>query len=174
MPGPDKIEKVKEIKKRFDSSSATIVTEYRGLPVDQMAELRRSLRPLEIDYKVLKNTLVRIALEGSPSEPILPLIEGPIAVAFVRGDVVKAAQALVRFARKNPALKVKGGLVEGRLLNAAEVRTIATLPSREVLLGRIVGALKSPLSRLIGVVAGPPRGLVYTLRAIKEQREKAA
>ncbi len=174
MPRPDKVEKVKEIRKYFDSVNAVIVTEYRGLNVKDMAELRKSLRENDVEYRVLKNTLVRIALRDTKSEPVLALVEGPIAVAFVRGDVSKAAQALISYSRAKPELKVKGGFIEGRLVEAPGIRTIATLPPREVLLARLVGTMNMPVSNLVGVLSGPSRSLVQVLNAIRDKKEEAA
>jgi large subunit ribosomal protein L10 len=130
MPRPDKVEKVNEIKDRFEAHKAVLVTEYRGLTVDDMAALRKDLRPSGVELKVTKNTLLRIALRDSQYEPILELIEGPIALAYVEDDIVKAAQSLIAYMRKNPKLKIKGGLVEGRVVQGPDVRVIATLPPR--------------------------------------------
>lgn len=174
MPRPDKVEKVAEIKDRFEANQAVMVTEYRGLTVEDMANLRKALRPNGVELKVTKNTLLRIALRETEYEPLLELIEGPIALAYIEEDVVKASQALTAFVRKNPKLKIKGGLVEGRVVQGPDVRTIATLPPREVLLAQMVGTLKAPLNNLVGVLSGPSRGLVQVLNAIREKKEEAA
>ncbi len=174
MPRPDKIEKVKEIKKYFASVEAAIVTEYRGLNVSEMAELRKSLRANDVEYRVLKNTLVRIALRDTDSEPVLELVEGPIAVAFVKGEISKAARALINFSREKPELKVKGGFIQGKLVNAAGIRTIATLPPREVLLARLVGTMNMPVSNLVAVLSGPSRSLVQVLNSLRQMKEEAA
>jgi large subunit ribosomal protein L10 len=174
MPRPDKVEKVSAIKERFQSNAAVVVTEYRGLTVEDLAELRKSLRGSGVELKVTKNTLMRIAVRETDYEPILSLIEGPVALAYVREDVVKAAQSLVAYARKNPKLKIRGGLVEGKVVQGPDVRTIATLPPREVLLAQLVGTIKAPLNNLVGVLSGPTRGLVQVLNAVREQKEAAA
>lgn len=174
MPRPDKIEKVSAIRERFEASAAVVVTEYRGLTVEEMAELRKSLRESGVELKVTKNTLMRIAVAESEYEPVLSLVEGPVALAYVREDVVKAAQSLVAYARRNPKLKIRGGLLEGRVVQGPEVRTIATLPPREALLAQLVGTVKAPLNNLVGVLSGPVRGLAQVLNAVREQKERAA
>ena len=174
MPRPDKVEKVAEIKGRFQANQAVLVTEYRGLTVENMAVLRKTLRGSGVELRVTKNTLMRIALQETEYEPILSLIEGPVALAFVHSDVVKAAQSLVTFARKNPKLKIRGGLVEGKMVQGPDVRVIATLPPREVLLALVVGTIKAPINNLVGVLSGPTRGLVQVLTAIRERKEEAA
>ena len=174
MPRPDKVEKVAEIKERFDANQAVVVTEYRGLTVEEMADLRKALRPSGVELKVAKNTLVRIALRETEYEPLLELIEGPVALAYIEEDVVKASQALIAYVRKNPKLKLKGGLVEGRVVHGQDVRTIATLPPREVLIAQVLGSIKAPLNNLVGVLTGPSRGLVQVLNGIREKKEEAA
>lgn len=174
MPRPDKVEKVATIKELFAANQAVMVTEYRGLTVEDMAELRKSLRDSGVELKVTKNTLMRIAVQETEYEPILSLIEGPVALAYIQDDVVKAAQSLVAYARRNPKLKIRGGLVEGKVVQGPDVRVIATLPPREVMLAQLVGTIKAPLNNLVGVLSGPTRGLVRVLDAIREQKEQAA
>jgi large subunit ribosomal protein L10 len=174
MPRPDKEKRVEELRERFSRNPSLVVTEYRGLTVEELAELRKLLKGSDVEFKVVKNTLARLAVKGTEQEPLLEMLEGPVALAFAYGDMVKAAQSLTAYARRNPNLKIKGGFIEGRLVQAADVRAVATLPPREVLLARVVGGMQAPISGLVGVLSGPIRGLAQALKALAEQREKAA
>jgi large subunit ribosomal protein L10 len=135
-----------------------------------MAGVRRALRAVGGDYKVYKNTLVRRAVEGSAHEPLTGLLEGPTAIAFVRGDVSAVAKALRDFARGAPALVVKGGVLDGALLDARELGALADLPSRDVLLAMFAGALAAPMRSMAGLLQALPRGLAYGLSALLESR----
>jgi large subunit ribosomal protein L10 len=170
QPRPEKVAVVEEVRQRLDQADAAILTEYRGLTVAELAQLRRSLAPVGGDYKVFKNTLVRLAVTGRPEEPISELLEGPTALAFVRGDVAAVAKALRDFARANPALVIKGGLVDGRLLSAPELSSLADLPPRDVLLAQFAGALAAPLRQLAGLLEALPRNLAYGLKALLDQQ----
>ena len=165
---------MEELRERLSRNPSLVVTEYRGLTVEELAELRKLLKGSDVEFKVVKNTLARLAVKGTEQEPLLELLEGPVALAFAYGDTVKAAQSLTAYARRNPSLKIKGGFIEGRLVQAADVRAVATLPPREVLLARVVGGMQAPISGLVGVLSGTIRGLAQALKALAEQREKAA
>ncbi len=170
QPRPEKVAVVEEVRQRLDQADAAILTEYRGLTVAELAQLRRSLAPVGGDYKVFKNTLVRLAVTGRPEEPISELLKGPTALAFVRGDVAAVAKALRDFARANPALVIKGGLVDGRLLSAPELSSLADLPPRDILLAQLAGALAAPLRQLAGLLEALPRNLAYGLKALLDQQ----
>ncbi len=174
MPRPDKERKVEELKERFSGKTSLVVTEYRGLSVQDMAELRKLLRGNGVELRVVKNTLARIAVRGTEMEALLEMLEGPVALAFIHGDVIAAAQSLTAYARRNPSLKIKGGVIEGKPVQAAEVRAIAALPPREVLLARALGGMRAPISGLVGVLTGPVRGLTQVLKALAEKRQEAA
>jgi large subunit ribosomal protein L10 len=174
MPKPEKMEKVAELRAKFEQRSTIIITEYRGLTVEDMANLRSELRKRQVEYRVLKNTLTRLAIEGTDLEGLTPLLEGPVAVAFVDSEAQAAAKALLDFARANQNLKLKGGILSGRVMDAVQLRALATLPPKEFLQARLAGSLKAPIARLHGVLSGPARGLVYALKAIAEQKEQAA
>jgi large subunit ribosomal protein L10 len=169
-PRADKVAVVQEVRGRLDGSGASVVTEYRGLSVAAMAELRRNLTAAGGDYKVFKNTLVRRAVAGSAHEPLEPLLTGPTAIAFVHGDVSAVARALRDFSRSNPALVVKGGLFEGSLLSTADLVALADLPSRDVLLARVAGGIAAPLRQLGGLLEALPRSLAYGISALIDQR----
>ncbi|MHB8781765.1 MAG: 50S ribosomal protein L10 [Candidatus Geothermincolia bacterium] len=174
MPKPEKIRKVEELRSKFEPRSAVLVTEYRGLTVDEMAALRAELRGREVEYRVLKNTITKLAIEGTPFEPLGELLTGPVALAFVDGEAPAAAKSLMDFARSHPSLKLKGGVLEGRLFGAAQMKSLATLPPREILQARLAGSMKSPMARLHGALSSPLRGLVYALKAVADEKEKAA
>jgi len=165
-----KVAVVDAVRARLDESDGAVVTEYRGLTVAEMASLRRALRAVGGDYKVFKNTLVRRAVEGSAHAPLTDMLEGPTAIAFVQGDVSAVAKALRDFARGAPALVVKGGVLDGSLLDARELGALADLPSRDVLLAMFAGALAAPMRSMAGLLQALPQGLAYGLSALLESR----
>jgi large subunit ribosomal protein L10 len=165
-----KVAVVDAVRARLDDSDGAVVTEYRGLTVAEMAGLRRVIRAVGGDFKVFKNTLVRRAIEGSPHEPLTDLLEGPTAIAFVRGDVSAVAKALRDFAKAAPALVVKGGVLDGSLLDARELGALAELPSREVLLSMLAGGLAAPMRTMAGLLKAVPQSLAYGLSALIEAR----
>ncbi len=170
-PRPEKVAVIEEVRGRLEGAAASVVTEYRGLTVAELAQLRRELTAAGGDYKVYKNTLVRLAIAGRTEEGVGDLLSGPTAIAFVRGDVSAVAKALRDFARTNPNLVVKGGVVAGGLLSAAEVERLAALPSRDVLLAQLAATLAAPLRQLAGLVEALPRSLAYGLSALLDQRQ---
>ena len=154
MARPEKVAVVEEIRTKVAEADATVLTEYRGLKVHELAELRASLRPTGTEYKVFKNTLARRAMDGAELDGVVSLLEGPVAIAFVRGDAAAAAKALRDFGRNNPALVVKGGLLGGKVLEPPAIEALAELPSRDVLLAQIAGAFQAPLVKAAGPVPG--------------------
>jgi large subunit ribosomal protein L10 len=168
-PRAEKVAVVDEVRERLSAASASVVTEYRGLSVAELAELRQSLSAVGGDYKVFKNTLVRRAVDGGEHQPLQTLLVGPTAIAFVHGDVSAVAKALRDFSRTKPNLVVKGGMLEGNLLSAAELTTLADLPPREVLLAQVAGAIAAPMRQLAGLMAAVPRNLAYGIAALVEQ-----
>jgi large subunit ribosomal protein L10 len=168
-PRPDKVAVVEEVRERLASANGSVVTEYRGLTVTQLAELRKSLAAVG-DYKIYKNTLVRLAIAGTEYEELADLLSGPTAIAFVNGEISAAAKALRDFARNYPALIVKGGLAAGSPLSNQDLTRLADLPSREVLLARFAGALAAPLQQLAGLLQALPRNLAYGLSALLDER----
>jgi large subunit ribosomal protein L10 len=151
---PDKAETVAELVEAFRSASAAVLTEYRGLSVKQLTELRRALGG-ETTYAVVKNSLTSIAAKEAGLEGLDAHLTGPTAVAFVGGDPVEAAKSLREFARANPVLVVKGGVMDGKALTADEVRRLADLESREVLLGKLAGAMLASLSQAVYLLNAP-------------------
>jgi large subunit ribosomal protein L10 len=174
VPNASNVAEVEAIKGRLEGSVAALLTEYRGLKVQELGELRASLRGSSTEYRVLKNTLTSIAVRQVGYDGLVPLLEGPTAVAFVHGDPVQAAKDLAEFARTHPALVVKGGVLDGKLLSADEVRRLATLESREVLLARVAGLLQAPLQRTVGLLAAPLRQVATMTSALRDQKPKEA
>jgi large subunit ribosomal protein L10 len=168
-PRPEKVAVVDEVRERFSASSAALLTEYRGLDVAQMAALRRSLRDAGGSYKIYKNTLVRFAARDLGLE-IDNLLTGPTAIAFVDGDAAAVAKALRDYARTNPALVVKGGVLGTKPLSADEVRALAELPSRDVLLSQLAGAMAAPMQQFAGLLQALPRNFAYGLKALIDER----
>jgi large subunit ribosomal protein L10 len=154
MARPDKAAAVAELVEEFQESAGAVLTEYRGLTVKQLQELRRALGE-NANYAVVKNTLTQIAAREAGVEGFDDLLTGPTAVAFIKGDVVEAAKGLRDFAKANPSLVVKGGLYEGKTLDPAEIAKLADLESREVLLGKLAGAMLASLSQAVYLLNAP-------------------
>jgi len=161
---------IEEIRAKLDAADAAVLTEYRGLTVTELATLRAALRPAATEYKVFKNTLARRAAEDTGLADIVPLLEGPVAIAFVSGDAVMAAKALRDFARGNPNLVVKGGLLRDRVLSQADMAALADVPPREVLLARLAGGFQAPLVKAAGLFQAFTRNMAYGLKALVDQR----
>ncbi|WP_322747911.1 MULTISPECIES: 50S ribosomal protein L10 [unclassified Frankia] len=170
MAKPEKVAAVTEIVDSFRGASAAVLTEYRGLTVSQLTELRRSLGE-GTEYAVVKNTLTRIAAAQAGVTGLDELLVGPTAVAFVTGDPVEAAKSLRDFARANPALIVKGGVVEGRSMSADDIRKLADLESREVLLAKLAGALNGSLAQAVRLFAAPLAQAARLAEALRAKRE---
>jgi large subunit ribosomal protein L10 len=169
-PRPEKVAVVDEVRGRLADAHATILTEYRGLTVAELAQLRRALAAVGCDYKVYKNTLVKLAVADGPAAGLAELLQGPTAIAFVSGEISAVAKALRDYARANPNLVVKGGMHAEGLLSAGELTVLADLPSREVLLARLAGAIAAPMQQLAGLLQALPRNLAYGLSALIDQK----
>jgi large subunit ribosomal protein L10 len=167
----DKATAVAELTERFRNSSATVLTEYRGLTVAQITTLRRTLGR-ETTYAVAKNTLAKRAANEAGISGLDNLFSGPTALAFVSGDPVEAAKGLRDFAKAHPLLVIKGGVFEGRAISAAEVGQMADLESREVLLAKLAGAMKANLSKAAALFQAPLVQAVRTVAALQEKREQ--
>jgi large subunit ribosomal protein L10 len=174
-PRPEKVAVVDEVRERFNESSAALLTEYRGLDVGALAELRRSLRDAGSEYKVYKNTLVRFAARDAGLD-IEELLTGPTAIAFVTerpdgspGDAVMTAKALRDFGRTHPALVVKGGVMGTKALSADDAKALADVQPREVLLSRLAGGFAAPMQKFAGLLEALPRNFAYGLKALIDQ-----
>jgi large subunit ribosomal protein L10 len=170
-PRAEKVAVVNEVRDRLEASDGAVLTEYRGLTVADLAELRQELTNAGGDYKVYKNTLVRLAVADGPQAEIRDMLTGPTAIAFVQGDVSAVAKALRDFAKNNPNLVVKGGVVGAGVLSASDINVLADLPPRDTLLAQFAGALAAPLQQLAGLVQALPRNLAYGISALIEQRQ---
>jgi large subunit ribosomal protein L10 len=169
MPRPDKSVAVAELTEEFRTSSAAVLTEYRGLTVAELKELRRSLGT-QTSYAVVKNTLTKIAAKEAGVGAFDGLLQGPSAIAFVKGDPVEAAKGLRDFARTHPLLVIKAGVLDGKPLSVDEIRKLADLESREVLLAKLAGALQASLQNAVSLFAAP---LAQAARALDALRQKA-
>ncbi len=174
-PRPEKVAAVTEVKDRFESARSVYVTEYRGMTVDQLSQLRRSLREAGGYYKVYKNTLVRRAVSDAGIELDEQLL-GPTALTFTEtkpdgtlGDVVTVAKTLRDFGKDNPNLVIKGGYYEGNVLDADSVKQLADIEPREVLLAKFAGLLQAPMSKFAGLMQALPRDFAYGLQALIEK-----
>ena len=164
---------VAELTKNFEDSTAVLLTEYRGLTVAQLKELRNSIRQ-DAEYAVVKNTLTKIAAQRAGVEGLDDELKGPSAIAFVHGDPVAVAKGLRAFAKANPLLVIKGGYFDGAALTADEVNKLADLESREVLLAKLAGAMKASLTKAAYVFNALPSKAVRTVDALREKKESEA
>jgi len=172
MAKPDKVTTVAEIADRFRNSSAAVITEYSGLTVSQITNLRRTLGN-GATYRVAKNTLVKRAAEDAGVQGLEQLFIGPTAIAFVTGEPVDAAKALRDFAKDNKALVIKGGYMDGRPLSVDEVTKIADLDSRETTLARLAGAMNAVLANMAGLLAAPASETARLVAALEEKKVAA-
>ncbi|MFT4110420.1 50S ribosomal protein L10 [Propionicimonas sp.] len=170
MARPDKAADVAELTEAFSTSAAAVLTEYRGLTVKDLKALRRSLGE-DATYAVTKNTLTMIAAREAGIEGLDDKLAGPTAIAFIRGDVATVAKGLRDFAKANPLLVIKGGVMDGRVLDADSVKKLADLESREVLLAKLAGAMNGNLAKAVGLFAAPLSQAARALAALKSQKQ---
>lgn len=173
MPAQSKIDQVQEIVSHLDSSLGMFVVNYNALTVKQSQELRRELRANGAEMKVYKNNLVKIALEQKEMPALDEILVGPVAYIFYENDPVEPAKILRDFTKKNKTMEIKGGISDGKAVNAAEVNAIADLPSRDQLLSMFLQASLGPATGAVRVINGPIQGLINVLDAIKDQKEAA-
>ena len=164
---------VAELTKNFENSTAVLLTEYRGLTVAQLKQLRNDIRQ-DAEYAVVKNTLTKIAAANAGVTGLDDELKGPSAIAFVHGDPVAVAKSLRAFAKANPQLVVKGGYFDGAALTADEVNKLADLESREVLLAKLAGAMKATMTKAAYVFQALPSKAVRTVDALREKQDTAA
>jgi len=168
-PRQAKVDAVADVQQRLSDSNAVLLTEYRGMTVGELAELRTSLREAGADYKVYKNTLATIAARNAGFEELTPSLEGPVAFAFASGDPVVVAKRLADFAKKVPTLIVKGGILEGRILSTGDVAELSKLDSREVMLAKAAGMFLSPIQKLANLFAAPLNQLGSLLVQLRDK-----
>ena len=172
MPKPEKVQRVTELANRFKSSQGAMFADFRGLTVKDATELRRSLRRAEASFVVAKNTLTRLAVREAGLEQATSLLEGPTAVAFITGDPVAGAKALLDASRQFPALVLKGAVLEGRVLGADDARALATLEAKEVSVAKVAGMLQAPLARISFLLRAPLQRVAYALAERGRQSEE--
>ena len=168
MPSPNKVTDVAELTENFRTSAAAVLTEYRGLTVSQLTQLRHNLGTTT-QYTVVKNTLSKIAVREAGLQELESMLSGPSAIAFIKGDAVEAAKSLRDFAKANPFLVIKGGVLDGKLVTAAELSKIADLESREVLLAKVAGAANAALSKAAALFQAPLAQVARLAEALRAQ-----
>lgn len=171
MARPEKVQEVESIKERFDSAEGALLTEYRGLSVAEMAELRRSLRESEADYKVLKNTLAQIAVKEIGLEGLVEMLKGPTAIAFCKNDPAAVAKALDEATKKYPVLVIKGGVLAGSVIDAEQAQRLAKLEPRETQLAKIVMMVNTPVQQTANVFSALLRDFGSMLSQVVEQKQ---
>ena len=172
MSREKKTQIIDSLQQVFSRCSIGILTDYRGLSASEMTDLRRRLRELGIEYRVVKNTLARFAAQRVGREEMLSFFEGPVAIAFGYSDIIEPARALADYIETSKAsMSIKGGFLSDRLLTSEEVTTLSTLPSKEVLLARVVGGMQSPISALVSQLTAPMSGVIAILQARIQQLE---
>ena len=174
MVDQKKIEQTDVLKQKFLSAKAVVVADYRGLNVRQMTDLRIRLGEHSIEFKVIKNSLAKLASIGTDFEGIGELFNGLVSIALSYEDELAPARLMSACSKDEPTLEITGGVIEGQVISAGEVRKLATLSSKEVLLAQALSGMKSPISGLVGVLGGAIRNLLYTLEAIKETKNSEA
>ena len=166
---------VNELKEKLSNTKGAVLTNYRGLTVAMDTKLRRKLREAGVEYRVVKNTMTRIAANELGIDGLDKYLEGPTAIALSEKDPVAPAKLLADFIRENKlqALEIKAGLVEGKVIDAVGVKALSSLPPREVLLAQLLGTLQAPLTGIVTVLQGNIRNLAYALEAVRKQKESA-
>jgi large subunit ribosomal protein L10 len=172
MPTEAKQEKVAELRQQLAGSRTLIVSEYRGLTVKEIAEIRRALSKQDVAYRVVKNRLMRIAAQDSVGEALSPLLIGPTAIAF-GDDESSTAKAVIDATRPYKLVTITGGVLSGRAIDANGVKSLASLPSREVLLARLAGGMQAPVATLAGLLVANIRNLGYALSQVRDQKAQA-
>ena len=162
---------VEQLNEKFSRAVSVTLVDFPGLTVSQANELRAKLRDVQGELKVSKNTLFRIAIKGTESEPLLDAFEGPNAAVFAYEDPVQVAKVLMDFAKDNEVLKIKSGILNGKLMDANGIEALSKLPTREVLLAQMLSVLVATPTNLVQVLSGIPRKLLYALRAVEEKKQ---
>jgi large subunit ribosomal protein L10 len=165
---------IAEFREKLSGVRGAVLTDFRGLSVADITELRSLLRKSEVEYKVVKNTLARLAVKDTGLEGLAAYFEGPTAIAFSRKDAVAASKVLTTWGKSRPTFTIKGGVIEGRVVGSAEIAELAAVPPREVLLARMAGALQAPITGLVRVLAVHLLGLACALDQVRQKKEGAA
>ena len=163
MPTQEKVETVEEFKTRLAGAKTVLVTEYRGLTVQQLSDLRKQLRGVSASYKVMKNRLAKLAMTDSDLSKLGPHLKGPTGMVISKEDPVVVAKALHTFARTNQALAIKAGFIEGQVLPPADLKALSELPTKDAIRAQIIGAIQGPLTQLVSLLQAPQREIAYVL-----------
>ena len=163
MPTQEKVETIEDFKTRLDGAKTVLVTEYRGLTVQQLSDLRKQLRGVSASYKIIKNRLAKLAMTDSDLSKLGPHLKGPTGMVISKEDPVAVAKALHTFARTNQALAIKAGFIEGQVLPPADLKALSELPTKDAIRSQIIGAIQGPLAQLVGLLQATQRDLAYVL-----------
>jgi large subunit ribosomal protein L10 len=170
-PRPEKVQEIDELKEILSNSTSAIIADYRGLNVKAMSTLRKRLRESDAGVRVVKNTLLKRAASGMPAETLVSDIEGPTALAYTSGDPVNVAKTLTTFVREFKQFQIKGGLADGHIMDPKQITTLATMPSRQVLIAQVVGGLQGPVASFVRTMEQLYGGLVYTLQGVADKKK---
>ena len=171
MPKKEKELIVSGLSEKMKTMNGIVVADYQGLTVAEISELRAKLRPMKCEFTVTKNTLSRLALKGAGIEGFDEYFNGPTALAIEKGDPVSASKVLIDFSKDHAKFKIKAGLLGNKVLTPAEIKSLAALPSREVLIGKLLGTMNAPITSFVRVLNAVPNSLVYVLDAVRKQKE---
>lgn len=172
MTRTEKENVIKELNKKFEDAKFAFVTDYSGLNVADISELRRRLRDESAEFKVVVNTLTRLAVKNTGFDMLTDFLQGPVAVAVGSEDSATVAKVLTEFAKDQPNLKIKAGILDGKVTSVEEIKALASLPSREVLLGKLVSLLNAIPTRFVRVLKGVPQGFVFVLKSLEAKKSK--
>jgi len=163
VPTQEKVDTIEDFKTRLDGAKTVLVTEYRGLTVQQLSDLRKQLRGVSASYKIIKNRLAKLAMTDSDLSKLGPHLKGPTGMVISKEDPVAVAKALHTFARTNQALAIKAGFIEGQVLPPADLKALSELPTKDAIRSQIIGAIQGPLAQLVGLLQATQRDLAYVL-----------
>jgi len=174
-PSSEKVDQVSELRALTGASTATIFTDYRGLSVAELTDLRKKLRAADGEFRVVKNTLFKLAADGQmPIADMDAFLSGPTAIGFAKGDPVATAKVLMDFVKDHKEISIKAGVMNGLVLSAAQVDALSKTPPREVLISQMLGSLQAPISGFVGTLSGILSNFVFTLQAIADKQGEAA
>ena len=170
---PEKVARIAEIKTTMQNAKGLVLADFRGIKVAQDTKLRRKMREAGVEYSVIKNNMASIAAKEAGIEGLDNYLKGPLAMVSSKNDPVAPAKLISEFIKDNRIMEIKGGLVEGKVIDADAVKALANLPPREVLIARLLGSMQSPITGFVNVLQGNIRNLVYALDAVRQQKESA-
>lgn len=159
-----------KFEEKFDKATSTVIAQYSGLTVAELTELRKGLRKVNAEFKVLKNRVAKKAVQGKKNEALAKDLKGPIGVVFIYGDPAPVAKTLIEFEKSKELFKIHNGVMDGQSITPANLKMISDLPSKEVLLGQIVGLLVAPHRQILGILTAVPRNLVQVINALKDKK----